>query len=244
MTADLQPIRDRVSDALKPLAPEDRLAPLLDLLEDAPPEICWPVLLEWFPLGDNIWPHQGRLRRRLRRAGDEYLYQSQSEKMLLDNLDVEQQVFRGCNTRHRKGLSWSLSYERAEAFARRNSAISGHGNVYETMIPKRHVFAAITSRNETFLLVDKLCLPNIQLISDKPTVGTDTFLASAFTRDRVDGLRPPRTDFDQLMAGTSDKGLPPLASMPDTQLQDMLEQYRAELHWEWITGQNRMANTT
>ena len=204
MVFDPLPTPEQVLAALTPLAPEERLAPLLGLLEDAPRDVFYPSFLEWFPQCNNVWPHRRRLRLRLIRAGNAYPYQSESERKLLDGFDAEQQVFRGCTTRHRKGLSWSLDYDRADAHARRHRAMAGSGDVYDTMIPRRDILAAITTRNETFVLLDYIRLTDIQRI--------------------VGGTRPLRTEFDRLTAGTRKNKLPPIENMTDENLEAMLAQ--------------------
>ncbi len=199
------------------------------------PPVCWPVFLQWFPHCDNIWAQQRRLRARLRDWGSAYQYQSENEKTLLDDLDAEHLLFRGCHTRYRKGLSWALDYERAEAFSRRLGGRAGSGNVYEAMIAKRDIFAIITRQEELFVLLDYKRLQDIQRVDDGRISrnGNLTFEPKGYYRD--DNNDGKSSDLNlRITRGreTFRVAQPPIENMRQEPLEAMLAQAEYDLRFE------------
>ena len=132
---------DQIANLLASVPPENRLAVMRPLLRGKPASFVWPVMLEWFPYRDDIWPHHRWLRPMLVRAGNAYPYMRDSEQKAFDALDVEQWVVRGAQSAHKCGLSWTTNRGAAEYYARMHTDRSVQGHVYEAMIAKRDIFA-------------------------------------------------------------------------------------------------------
>ena len=75
-------------------------------------------------------------------------------------------VYRGVtsyNAKNIKVLSWTLNQETAEWFAHR---FGEDGSVYEAQIPKEHIFALFTGRNESEVIVNPNYLTDITEVQD------------------------------------------------------------------------------
>jgi hypothetical protein len=144
MVVHLQTTRDQVSAALTPLAPEDRLALLRQLLNGAPRDVLWPVFHEWFPRLDNMSRVRCKLLRILRGAGDARPYLSDADADVLNTFQAEVWVVRGAPSSQKRGHEWQLTFESADAAARQCRAACGSGNVYEGMIARRHIFTVVS----------------------------------------------------------------------------------------------------
>ena len=225
MVVRLQTTRNQVSAALAALAPEDRITPLLDLLEDASQDIFWPVFLDWVPLCANIWPHRRRLLLRLSRAGEAYPYMCDEGKRAFDDFAIEQYVLRGCSTRHQKGFSWADTYEAADGFARWHSARGRRANVYEAIIYKPAIFAVIVSREGPTILLDYTRLQDIHRVEDRPAYAdcAPTFAPDAHYYDENDdGKTAELTLTEAPQRRTRKIAPPPIENMRQSELEAML----------------------
>lgn len=77
----------------------------------------------------------------------------EAERRIFDNLPEEVTIYRGVQSKkHKRGLSWTLSYEKAEWFANRYS--NENPIVYKTVVPKKHILCYIDRRNEEEIIVN------------------------------------------------------------------------------------------
>lgn len=116
-------------------------------------------------------PHQdvnvtvNQLLRMFKQA-DPTCLMEQDEYIQFKALDDTVTVYRGVTTHNAKSvkaLSWSLSQETAEWFARR---FGEDGTVYEAQIDKKHIYAYFSGRNESEVIVDPSYLTNITEVQD------------------------------------------------------------------------------
>lgn len=238
---------EQISAALTAARAEDRLGIMLPLLKNAPPDVFWPVFLEWFPQCENTWAQRKKILLSLRQAGSAYPYLSESDKQSLDEREHYILVVRGCpsKAKAREGLSWSLRYDEADAFARWHQARGRRSNVYTAIIPKTKIFALYSDDKGSIVLLDYECLENIQRNEDRPLFGDFAFGFQAevageceYQDDNDDGEtaelkqadnEPPKrgpTIFSLFAAaGTKfDANLPPIENMRPEALEAMLEQ--------------------
>lgn len=106
---------------------------------------------------DCEWPNlNGSAWRTLLRIHDEYLMTTE-DKARLDSLPETVTVFRGSSQKGKNGISWTLSKEVAEFFAKRFKREDGI--VYEKRILKKDIVCLTTQRGEEeILIIDKEAL--------------------------------------------------------------------------------------
>lgn len=86
---------------------------------------------------------------------DKKFLMDEKELSIFDSLPEELTVYRGVAIgRNPKGLSYTLSKDKAEWFANRFSEVKGSGTVIEKHIKKEHVLAYFNSRDEDEIVVD------------------------------------------------------------------------------------------
>lgn len=73
---------------------------------------------------------------------------------------VECEVFRGCLSAHKRGISWTLDKSRAEWFAKRLNR--GKGRVYRTIVNPKAQLAAFNGRGEQEILVNPRALKDLE----------------------------------------------------------------------------------
>ena len=91
---------------------------------------------------------------RLFRSADKKTLLTDEEREVFNNLDESIEIYRGVTTKGlnaAKGLSWTLSIEKARYFANR---FKRGGYVYKAHINKEHILAYITDRSEDEIVAD------------------------------------------------------------------------------------------
>jgi len=223
-----------ISEALTPLAAEDRLGRLLELIDAVSPDVLWPAVLEWLPRCENIRPLKATLLRRLRKAGSAEEWLSYGEREAFDGIAGRQQVFRGCPSAYKAGIAWSLTYSAASWFARQHPASGCRSHIYEALIPKHAVFAVIGDENDRFtVLLDPAKLHDVQRVNVPPT-RNDYRLSFApnaeYHNDNDDG-KTAELKLDAPMSwAPSDVAMPSITNMSDNNLKAMLAYKREQLH--------------
>ena len=90
-----------------------------------------------------------------------HILMDKDEQKQLAELDDTVTVYRGvttCNAKNIKALSWTLEQKTAEWFAHR---FGEDGTVYESQIPKQHIYALLNGRGESEVIVDPKYLTDI-----------------------------------------------------------------------------------
>lgn len=90
-----------------------------------------------------------------------HILMDKDEQKQLAELDDTVTVYRGVttyNAKNIKALSWTLEQKTAEWFAHR---FGEDGTVYESQIPKQHIYALLNGRGESEVIVDPKYLTDI-----------------------------------------------------------------------------------
>ena len=90
-----------------------------------------------------------------------HILMDKDEQNQLAELDNTVTVYRGVttyNAKNIKALSWTLEQKTAEWFAHR---FGEDGTVYESQIPKQHIYALLNGRGESEVIVDPKYLTDI-----------------------------------------------------------------------------------
>lgn len=103
---------------------------------------------------------QKELLQMFKDAAPHILMDKDEQKQLVE-LDDTVTVYRGVttyNAKNIKALSWTLEQKTAEWFAHR---FGEDGTVYESQIPKQHIYALLNGRGESEVIVDPKYLTDI-----------------------------------------------------------------------------------
>lgn len=103
---------------------------------------------------------QKKLLQMFKDAAPHILMDKDEQKQLAE-LDDTVTVYRGVttyNAKNIKALSWTLEQKTAEWFAHR---FGEDGTVYESQIPKQHIYALLNGRGESEVIVDPKYLTDI-----------------------------------------------------------------------------------
>lgn len=103
---------------------------------------------------------QKELLQMFKDAAPHILMDKDEQKQLVE-LDDTVTVYRGVttyNAKNIKALSWTLEQKTAEWFANR---FGEDGTVYESQIPKQHIYALLNGRGESEVIVDPKYLTDI-----------------------------------------------------------------------------------
>jgi hypothetical protein len=153
---------DATNHYLKLLSSEMCIGGMIKLIEDAPPEIFWPVFCRWWASCDRTWDWNPRIVAALRRVGPcahaisrEYAH---DDRDFFGTLPDNITVYRGATQSRIKGaFSWTADKQIARDFAR------GHRGIY--VLPGSVVATAVISRGEVFWATDErherevICVP-------------------------------------------------------------------------------------
>jgi hypothetical protein len=132
------------------------------LMLASPPLRCLKIFCKWGNMCDAPWPWRSDLARELRRAlGQVSLREAlqPSDLVFYDALPATIAVWRGCERGRERGLSWTVERAVAEGFARGKRCINRNPTLVRADIPRQHVFAVFTDRNEQEVVLDprRLC---------------------------------------------------------------------------------------
>jgi hypothetical protein len=134
-----------------------RTEPMTWLLMLAAAQLRLKIFLEYGNLCDAPWPYRSSIA--------EYLRQARTEIDLIEVLGPVERAFyealpdpipvwRGCERGRERGLHWTTNRALAEDFAQGKRCINKNPTVVAAEIPKQHVFAVFTSRQEEEVVVD------------------------------------------------------------------------------------------
>jgi len=131
---------------------------VLDLIEDAPTDLFWPVFLAQWTICDNTWNEGERLLRALRkhtRGAKPVTYFSNKQRRAFNRLPATITVHRGCSRSRVAGVSWTIDEAVAAGFARGHRRIRVPDPVIASgQIGREHVFALVEDRQERELILD------------------------------------------------------------------------------------------
>jgi hypothetical protein len=111
----------------------------------------WELLGRIWTDSENIWQNLEEWKIFLsQRDKDSHYFMTEGDRKFLKSLPEKITIYRGYQTKNKKGLSFSLSKTTAEWFASRFNA---NGKVYERTVSKSEVFAFMSSRNEKEIIL-------------------------------------------------------------------------------------------
>lgn len=98
------------------------------------------------------------------RKADKGLLMDKRERKVFDSLPDVVTVYRGCYGKGaQKGISWTLSFEKAKWFADRFPMWKG--TVYTATIPKKYIYAYFNDRDEQEIILDSRMLQQTEQIN-------------------------------------------------------------------------------
>jgi hypothetical protein len=106
---------------------------------------------------DAPWPWRSDLARELRQALRQVSLREvlqPTDLAFYDALPATITVWRGCARGRERGLSWTVDRAVAEGFARGKRCINRNPTMVRADIPRQHVFAVFTDRNEQEVVLD------------------------------------------------------------------------------------------
>jgi hypothetical protein len=141
---------------------DERVAELIPLIENEPPEIFWPIFLGNWSMCDAAWQWQHRLIPILRRVGPcpggVYVEHAEDGGQFWSELPDDLTLYRGCSRSHVEAISWTMDRGIAEGFARGHRGIRVPDAVIAiATIAKADIFAATNGRMES----EVICLPHV-----------------------------------------------------------------------------------
>lgn len=143
---------------------ETRLSVMLNLIEDQPAAIVWPVFLRAWPICDATRYQRRDLLRLLRSLSSARDFFDADGATFFDRLPDPVTIYRGCSRPRVRGVSWTTDRDVAAGFARGHRGIRVPDSVVaQAAVPKEAVFAVFTDRNESEVLVDPRRLRKLRL---------------------------------------------------------------------------------
>jgi hypothetical protein len=115
------------------------------------------LFLEWWNVCDAPWAYRGVFTKLLREALKEVALRGmlpKDDRDWFDGLPELIPIYRGGDIARERGLSWTTDENVARGFARGKRCINTFPTLLSAVIPKRHVFAVISGRNEHEIVVD------------------------------------------------------------------------------------------
>ncbi len=129
----------------------DRLSVILNLVQDAPSAVFWPVLAECWSMCNSTWAEQGRILALLKRHAHARAACLSGE--FWDMLPSVISVYRGCSRPRALGLSWTTRIDIAEGFANGHRGIAVPDPVIASAtVAKSSVLWATDDRDEGEIL--------------------------------------------------------------------------------------------
>ena len=134
-----------------------------------PTHAFWPAFLETWPSCDITWPYKALLLSVLRkhhRLQSCRAYLQQENARFFDDLPPKVKVSRGCARYRVRGTAWTVNEAIAIKFARGVRFDVEPDRVIATaVIPKEHIFAVFTDREEAEIVLDPRRLRNLRIES-------------------------------------------------------------------------------
>lgn len=164
-------VRGSVRDASKLLSMYDSetcLGVMLDLLDDAPSKVFWPVFLKLWSGCDNTWDYRDAALHQLRQHAPMQLEAlDKRSQRFHQSLEDEVVLWRGCSGDRILGLSWTMDAAVATRFAQGHRGITVPDSVIvSARYPKAEILSVFTDRKEAEIIVDPRKLRDLTLHHD------------------------------------------------------------------------------
>jgi hypothetical protein len=137
---------------------------LLIMLKEPSHEKAVSLFLHWYNMCDEPWAHRLLFARRLRVALKHIHLPDllePAERQWLASLDDPVSVYRGCEKRRERGLSWTTDIEAARGFAFGKRWVNKQPTLAKALIPKSHIFGVFVSRQESEVALDPRALDGL-----------------------------------------------------------------------------------
>ena len=124
------------------------------------------VFLDWANICDAPWPWRSIIADILRLACAKVVLADLlelDERTFYDSLPDVVPVWRGCERGRERGLSWTTDPAVASGFATGRRCFNKEPTILTAEIPKPHIFAVFTDRNESEIVLDPRRLRKLQL---------------------------------------------------------------------------------
>lgn len=134
-----------------------RIEAFCKIMDDMSDSQYWELLGDIWVNSENIWQYEQVIQNLIlsERPQKDY-FMDEDEKEFLNNLPDQVAIYRGHQSKNRKGWSWTLSYTHAQWFADRFDVKKA--GVVRSVIPKEKVIAVLTRRKEFEVIVDPKCV--------------------------------------------------------------------------------------
>jgi hypothetical protein len=142
------------------------MAHLMSLSATERPEHCIRIFLDFGDMCDAPWGCRSVVADALRRARGLVNLPNLLEpdaRTFYVALPGLVSVWRGCQRGRERGLSWTTDRSVAEGFARGKRCIQKNPTLVHAEIPKQHIFAVFTDRNEHEVALDPRRLRKLTL---------------------------------------------------------------------------------
>ena len=129
-----------------------RLNAFLEIQDQLKDTEYWRLLADTWIDTENAWQNRAKWRKLFdsERRFSNYLM-SETEDNAMRSLPEKVTIYRGSSYHNEKGLSWTLSKEKAEFFAQRFS--TRRGKVYEQEVSKDQILALFFGRGESEVIL-------------------------------------------------------------------------------------------
>jgi hypothetical protein len=129
-----------------------RLNAFLEIQDQLPDTQYWRLLADTWIDTENAWQNRGKWRNLFdsKRTNSHYLM-NETEYNAMRSLPEMVTIYRGSSYNNEKGLSWTLSKEKAEFFAQRFA--QRRGKVYEQEVSKDQILALFFGRGESEVIL-------------------------------------------------------------------------------------------
>jgi hypothetical protein len=156
-----------------------RTKPMCCLMLVSAPRRCLQIFSEWGNMCDAPWPYRTSIAAHLREARAKIHLTEMlgpAERVFYEALTDPIPVWRGCERGRERGLHWTTNRALAEDFAQGKRCINKNPTLVAAEIPKQHVFAVFTSRQEDEVVVDHRRLRKLKAMPIEPQEHRPAFL--------------------------------------------------------------------
>ena len=129
-----------------------RLQAFLEIQDQLTDTQYWRLLADSWIDTENAWQNRGKWRKLFdsKRPHSHYLM-DETEDNAMNTLPEMVTIYRGSSANNEKGLSWTLSKDKAEFFAQRFA--QKRGKVYEQEVRKDQILALFLGRGESEVIL-------------------------------------------------------------------------------------------
>lgn len=130
-----------------------RLVAFMEIENKLPDNTYWHLLGHIWLDNENIWQLKEAWLKALKSEREHVeMFMTGHERMKLKNMPDTMTVYRGCSKKNKNGYSYTLDVEKAKLFSQRWGS---DGMIIEKIIKKKDVFAYISRRNESEIIILK-----------------------------------------------------------------------------------------